>query len=73
MADSGSDHVVITHGYAQTFIITAWLRLPVEAVGFASFATRPGAISHLRHDDYWRNRTVVSLAETSHLRSAGPT
>lgn len=67
MADRDRDHVVVTHGYAQTFVVTTWLRLPVEAVGFAAFATSPGAITHLRHDDHWRNRTVVSLGDTAHL------
>lgn len=69
MADDAHDHVVVTHGYAQTFVVTAWLKIPVEATGFASFGTRPGAITHLRLDDYWRNRSVVALADTSHLDS----
>lgn len=60
--------MVVTHGYAQTFVLTTWLHIPVEAVGFASFATTPGAITHLRQDDFWRNRTVAGLADTDHLR-----
>lgn len=67
MTDRNHDHVVVTHGYAQTFVITTWLQVPVDAAGFASFATKPGAITHLRQDEYWRNRTVVALADTSHL------
>jgi len=67
MVDEAHDHVVVTHGFAQTFVIAAWLQLPVDAVGFVSFETSPGAITQLGHDDYWRNRTVVSLADTNHL------
>ncbi|MGY1939540.1 histidine phosphatase family protein [Nocardia gipuzkoensis] len=67
MADTEHDHIVVTHGYALTFVITTWMMIPVEAAGFASFATEPGAITHLRHDDYWRNRAMLGLAETSHL------
>ena len=67
MADRDHDHVVVTHGYAQTFVLTTWPQVPTDAVGFASFATRPGAITHLLHDDYWRNRAVVALADTAHL------
>lgn len=67
IADRAHDHVVVTHGYAQTFVVTAWLHVPVEAAGFASFATSPGAITHLRQDGYWRNRTVVALGDTAHL------
>lgn len=69
MADRDHDHVVVTHGFAQTFAITTWLQIPVETAGFVSFAPTPGSITHLLHDDYWRNRTVVSLADTSQLES----
>jgi broad specificity phosphatase PhoE len=67
MADEAHDHVVVTHGYAHTFVVTTWLRLPVESTGFATFATSPGAITHLVHDDRRRNRTLAELAATSHL------
>ncbi|WP_327147455.1 histidine phosphatase family protein [Nocardia sp. NBC_01329] len=69
MIDTGYDHVVITHGYALTFVITGWMRMPVDAVGFASFATTPGAITQLCLDDYWHNRTLLSLADTAHLNT----
>ncbi|WP_228782496.1 hypothetical protein [Nocardia abscessus] len=41
-ADTEHDHIVVTHGYALTFVITTWMMIPVEAAGFASFATEPG-------------------------------
>ncbi|WP_280397960.1 histidine phosphatase family protein [Nocardia carnea] len=69
MTDIGHDHIVVTHGYALTFVVTSWMQIPVDAVGFASFATTPGAITHLRLDDYWRNRALVALADTSHLKT----
>ncbi|WP_280331243.1 histidine phosphatase family protein [Nocardia wallacei] len=69
MADTAHDHVVVTHGYALTFVVTTWMQIPVSSAGFASFATTPGAITHLRLDDYWRNRTLVGLADTSHLNA----
>ncbi|MFC4374539.1 histidine phosphatase family protein [Nocardia halotolerans] len=69
MADTGHDHVVVTHGYALSFVVTTWRQIPVSSTGFASFATTPGAITHLRFDDYWRNRTLVGLADTSHLNT----
>ncbi|MFI2104858.1 histidine phosphatase family protein [Isoptericola sp. NPDC019693] len=70
MADADHDHVVVTHGFAHTFVVTTWLRVPVEAAGFATFATSPGAITHLAHDDDWRNRTLVELSTTAHLTAA---
>ncbi len=69
MADGDHTHVVVTHGFAQIFVITTWLQIPVESAGFLSFAPKPGSITHLQHDDYWRNRTVAALAETSHLKT----
>lgn len=72
MDDRDHDHIVVTHGYAQTFVLTTWLQIPVEAAGFVSFATKPGAITHLRQDDEWRNRTVVALASTAHLETDQP-
>ncbi|MFE5340187.1 histidine phosphatase family protein [Isoptericola sp. NPDC056578] len=70
MTDTDHDHVVVTHGFAHTFVVTAWLHVPVEAAGFAAFATSPGAITHLTHDDGWGNRTLVELGATSHLAAA---
>ncbi|MFE6969689.1 histidine phosphatase family protein [Isoptericola sp. NPDC057653] len=70
MADEGHDHVVVTHGFAHTFVVTTWLHVPVEAAGLATFATSPGAITHLTHDDGWRNRTLVELGATGHLAAA---
>jgi len=69
MSDLERHHVVVTHGYAQTFVIAAWLELPIASLGFVSFATSPGAITHLHRDDHWRNRTVVSLADISHIKN----
>jgi len=70
MTDEVHDHVVVTHGFAHTFVVTAWLRVPVESAAFATFATSPGAITHLTHDDGWGNRTLVDLGATSHLAAA---
>lgn len=72
MADREHNHIVITHGYAQTFVITSWLHVPVESTGFVSFAPAPGSITHLHHDDVWRNRSVVDLANASHVGQHRP-
>ncbi|PAK94023.1 histidine phosphatase family protein [Brevibacterium casei] len=62
--------VIVTHGFAHTFVVGRWLELPLEAMGRATFATRPGGITELREDDAFRNRTVHSLAEVGHLVAA---
>lgn len=61
--------VVVTHGYAVTFAIAAWIRMPLESVGWVNFRSNSGAISHLREDDRWFNRYLMSLSETGHLAS----
>ncbi|MEY8566606.1 histidine phosphatase family protein [Corynebacteriaceae bacterium 7-707] len=59
--------VVVTHGGSATMVIAHWLRLPVEALGHARFRVTPGSITELQEDDYFHNRTLVRLNDTSHL------
>lgn len=59
--------VIVTHGYAVTFAIAAWIRMPIEAVGWVNFKSSSGGLSHLREDDRYFNRYVMSLNETGHL------
>ncbi|XOK10739.1 histidine phosphatase family protein [Agrobacterium tumefaciens] len=62
--------VIVTHGFALTFVIAAWIKMPIESVGYASFPARSGCITHLRQDDYWQSRSVVALADVSHLKAS---
>ncbi|MBK5569839.1 histidine phosphatase family protein [Ensifer sp. SSB1] len=59
--------IIVTHGFTLTLVIAAWMRVPVEATGFLSFPAKSGSITHLRQDDFFRNRAVVGLADVSHL------
>jgi probable phosphoglycerate mutase len=59
--------IIVTHGFALTFVVTAWIKMPIDAVGHVSLSTRPGSITHLRQDDYWRSRAVLRLADIGHL------
>lgn len=62
------DHqVIVTHGFALTFVIAAFTRLPVEGLGYLTFRSSPGGITTLREDDYFHNRQIVRLNDTSHL------
>lgn len=63
--------IIVTHGFALTFVVAAWIRMPIEALGHVAFPARPGSITHLQEDDYWRNRAVLRLADASHLAAAG--
>lgn len=61
--------IIVSHGFTLTMIVAAWLELPVEASGFLAFPAKSGSLTHLRQDDFWRNRAVMRLASTSHLDS----
>lgn len=60
--------IIVTHGFTLTLVLAAWMRIPIDACGFLSFPAKSGSITHLRQDDFFRNRAVVSLADASHLR-----
>jgi broad specificity phosphatase PhoE len=59
--------VVVTHGYAMTFVVAAWIRMPLESAGWVNFRSNAGGITHLREDDELLNRFVMSLNDREHL------
>lgn len=59
--------VIVTHGFAVTFVVASWIRMPIESIGYVNFRTASGSIAVLREDDYFHNRQVVSLDDTRHL------
>ena len=63
----GPTQVVVTHGYAVTFAIAAWIRMPLEAVGWVNFRSSAAGVSRLSEDDRWLNRNVLSLNDVGHL------
>ncbi|MEU6715743.1 histidine phosphatase family protein [Nonomuraea sp. NPDC046802] len=62
--------IIVTHGGSLTFVVTSWIKMPIKSAGYASFRVRSGSITTLREDDFYHNRTVVSLGDTRHLESA---
>ncbi|SEA03552.1 probable phosphoglycerate mutase [Mycobacterium sp. 283mftsu] len=67
VASPAEHQVIVTHGFALTFVIAAWIRMPPESLGYANFRSTPGSITTLRQDDYFHNRQVAALADTRHL------
>lgn len=67
MEDPARQKVVVTHGGTATFVIAHWIGMPLNALDHVSFPLTAGSITHLREDDYFHNRAVVSLGETGHL------
>lgn len=65
---SGAENqVVIAHGGTATFLVAAWIGMPLDAAGFVSFRFSSGGITALREDDFFHNRSVVRLNDTTHL------
>ncbi len=62
-----STHVVVTHGFALTFVVARWIGMPIESAGFVNFRSSSGGITHLHQDEFWNNRSVISLNDTTHL------
>jgi len=62
--------IIVTHGGSLTFVVTSWIKMPIEAVGYAGFRAPSGSITTLREDDFFHNRQVVSLGDTLHLGPA---
>lgn len=67
LAGPCSHHVVVTHGFALTFVVAAWIHMPLEAAGHIALRSSSGGITVLEQDDFFHNRAVVALNDTSHL------
>ncbi|MBM7781858.1 histidine phosphatase family protein [Arthrobacter tumbae] len=66
-----TDHsVIVTHGGTLTYLLTAWIQVPIDHAGYAMFSTTPGGITRLREDDFSHDRHIVNLNDTSHLNRA---
>ncbi len=67
LAGSCAHHVVVTHGFALTFVVAAWIGMPLEATGHVNVRSTSGGITVLEEDDLFANRAVVRLDDTAHL------
>lgn len=59
--------IIVTHGFALTFVVAAWIGMPVESLGHVNLRAPSGSITHLREDDFFHNRQLVRLGDTRHL------
>jgi len=67
MLDPAPTKVIATHGYAMTFVIAAWIRMPIEAAGYINVRATSGGITLLEEDDPLQNRALIRVNDTSHL------
>jgi len=72
LASTCSHQIVVTHGGTLTFVVAAWIKMPLDSAGYINVKSTSGGITHLFEDDVFYNRGVVSLNETSHLDRARP-
>lgn len=65
---SPAEHqVVVTHGFALTFVVAAWIGMPLASAGSVNFRSTSGGLTLLEQDDFFTNRSVVRLDDTAHL------
>ena len=67
LASPCAHQVVVTHGFALTFVVTAWIGMPLESADRVNFRATSGGITVLEQDDFFANRSVVRLDDTAHL------
>ncbi len=67
LADPADCQIIVTHGFALTFVIAWWIGMPIESLGRVNFPVKSGSITHLAENAFWKSRAVVTLGETDHL------
>lgn len=67
LASPVAHQVIVTHGFALTFVVAAWIGLPLTDAGLIGVPASSGSITTLRQDPPFHNRSVVALNYTSHL------
>lgn len=67
LASPCPEQIVVTHGFALTFVVAAWIGMPLEAADRIAVTAASGGITYLHEDDRFRNRAIVRLNDMSHL------
>ena len=62
------DHlVVVTHGFAATFVVAAWIGMPLDAASHVAFPVPSVSITTMREDEPFHNRAVLHVGDVAHL------
>lgn len=67
LAEPAGCQIIVTHGFALTFVIAWWIGMPIESLGRVNFPVKSGSITHLAENAHWKSRAVVTLGEMVHL------
>lgn len=72
LATEAEHQVVVTHGGCATYLIAAWIRMPVEDSGYVRFKLSPGSITVLHESSSSHDRQVQELNGVAHLAERTP-
>lgn len=65
---SPAEHqVIVTHGFMITFVVAAWIGMPLDSAGLFGLPVNSGSITTLSQEAPFHNRGIVRLNDTSHL------
>ena len=67
LAERAECHIIVTHGFALTFVVAWWIGMPIENLGRVNFPVASGSITHLAEQSFWKSRAVVMLGDAKHL------
>ena len=63
-----ANQIVVSHGSASSYLIAAWIGMPMMSTDRGFFPLKSGSITTLVRNDTHFSHQVVSLNETQHLR-----
>lgn len=67
LSNPAEHQVIVTHGFALTFVVAAWIEMPLEAAGLIGVPASSGSITTLSQEAPFHNRSIIALHDTSHL------
>ncbi|MFK4085573.1 histidine phosphatase family protein [Kribbella sp. NPDC020789] len=59
--------IIVSHGNATSYLISAWLGIPMLSTDRGFFPLTSGSITTLRRNDTHHSNQVIALNETGHL------
>lgn len=63
-----ANQIIVSHGSASSYLIAAWIGMPMTSTDRVFFPLKSGSITTLLRDDTHHSHQVVSLNETHHLQ-----
>jgi probable phosphoglycerate mutase len=66
-----TNQVIVSHGSASSYLIAAWIGMPMTSTDRVFFPLTSGSITTLRRNDTHFSHQVLTLNETHHLEGGG--